>query len=129
MDYGNAGREVRKLMIEGGRTDQVFYLDSEANFCSGLKPTLVMTNGDLEYIEINFLNDEFHPANVPSKIFKHVAMMAPTDKVPHFAVAKGATEVPGALLAGMAWGDETLTADSHFTIFALPIYFIGGLGQ
>ena len=88
-----------------------------------------MTNGTLDHIEVNMSNKEFHPAKMPSKILKHVAVLAPTDDVPHFAAAKGSTEVPGALLNEIAWENATLTVDSHMTMFALPMSVLGGFGK
>ena len=44
-------------------------------------------------------------------------------------VAKGAAEVPGEVLDGIAWENATLTADSHMTLFTLPMSVLGGLGK
>ena len=86
-DYRRASAETRELIVKGNCNAQIFYLDSEGNIRSDLKPTLVTTNGTLDHIEVNISNEEFHPAKVPRKILKHVIILAPTTDVP-FVVTK-----------------------------------------
>ena len=90
-------------MVEGNCTAQIFYLDHEGNICSGLKPPLVRSNGVVDHIEVNLSNKEFLPAKVPKTILNHIIIMAPTAEGPNLRAARGATEVPGALLDGIAW--------------------------
>ena len=78
---------------------------------------------------MNMSNDEFHPAKVPSKILKHVVVLAPTNDVSHFAAIKGANGILGAPLGGITWENATLEVDSHMTLFALPMSVLGGFGK
>ena len=94
--------EIRELIVKGNRTAHIFYLDHEGHICSGLKPTLVTTNGTLDHIKVNLSNEEFQPAKVPKKILKHTIILAPTAEVLYFVTAKGAAEVPGEVLDGIA---------------------------
>ena len=110
-DYGRVSAEFCQLMVEGNRIAQIFYLYSEDNICSGLKPTLITPNGTVDYIEVNMSNEEFHPTKVPSKILKHEVILSPTTDVPNFAAAKGADKVPGTLIGGIAWKNAILTVD------------------
>ena len=128
-DYGRATEEIRELVVEGNRTTQIFYLDHEGNICSGLKPTLVRSNGGVDHIEVNLSNEEFLPAKVPKTMLKHIIIMAPTAKFLHFVTTREAAEVPDALLDGIAWENVTLTADSKITLFALPMSVLGGYGK
>ena len=128
-DYGRATEEIRELMIEANRTALIFFLDFEGNIRGGLRPTLVKINGVVDHIEVNLSNEEFLPAKVPKKILKHIIVIAPTADVPSFVAARATTEVPGALLNGVAWENATLTEASKMTLFALPLSVLGGYGM
>ena len=128
-DYGRASVEICELMVEGNHTAQIFYLDHKGNIRSGLKPSLVTTNGTLDHTEVNLSKEEFHQAKVLKKILKHIIILAPTAEVPYFVAAREAAEVPGVLLDGIDWENATLTADSKMTLFALPMSVLGGLSK